>query len=57
MNKRSPATGRIEFTCDVPNCAAVIETYCLNFEAASRVARRRGWAIGTDSDACPRHHV
>lgn len=48
---------RITFHCDTPNCGASLETGHRFHNGAAKVARSKGWAIGTTDDACPAHHV
>lgn len=57
MIKRDDAKSRITFRCDTPHCKAEIETPSPHFDRAARFARKEDWAIGTEGDACPGHHV
>lgn len=56
MLKRN-SDGQITFHCDTPNCRRNTAHATKSYRRAQQAARRKGWAIGTESDACPEHRA
>ena len=57
MSFKRDTEDRIIYRCDTPHCSAKLETPKIFHDLAERYARAKGWAIGTTTDACPKHHI